>query len=193
MKLFPPYKISYTPGPSDESCRSLYEAEAATVFIRICLGEDGKSGHKSTSPPLVVIRTTLRYSVSPQEALLSISLIQSHKAAGLFTGAIAQSCGNGYATSPSAAAAPILPFVNKLCPHVAGATSIIDGVYLGDMPIAQLEKGRKCINNVKFVAGYMSDEYQSLVAEALPPSITNLEPGLEIMQKTGTLNIKKQS
>ena len=145
-----------------------------------------------------------------------ISLIQSQKAAGLFTGAIAQSSGGGYATTPSAAAAQILPFIDKLCPHATGAvrleclqslpaetllqitetnvtswTSVIDGVYLEDMPIAQLAKGQKYVNNVKFMAGYMPDEYQSLVAEALPPNITSLEAGLEIMQKTGALNAKQ--
>lgn len=52
-----------------------------------------------------------------------ISLIQSQKAEGLFTGAIAQSSG-GYATTPSAAAAQILPFINKVCPHATGAVRL---------------------------------------------------------------------
>ncbi|KGO50346.1 Carboxylesterase, type B [Penicillium expansum] len=118
-----------------------------------------------------------------------ISLIQSQKAAGLFTGAIAQSAGGSYAT-PSAATTQILPFIDNLCPNATGEvqtnvtswTSVVDVIYFEDMSIAQLAKGRQYVNKVKFMAGYMPNEYQSLIAEALPPNITSLEAGLKIMQ-----------
>ena len=108
-----------------------------------------------------------------------------------------------------------MPFIDNLCPNATGEvrleclqslptealleltetnvtswTSVVDGIYFEDMSIAQLAKGRQYVNKVKFMAGYMPNEYQSLIAEALPPNITSLEAGLKIMQHPGALNAK---
>ncbi|KGO69921.1 Carboxylesterase, type B [Penicillium expansum] len=114
----------------------------------------------------------------------------------------------------SAGGSAILPFIDNLCPNATGEarleclqslptealleltetnvtswTSVVDGIYFEDMSIAQLAKGRQYVNKVKFMAGSMPNEYQSLIAEALPPNITSLEAGLKIMQHPGALKV----
>ncbi|KAJ9151338.1 Carboxylesterase, type B [Pleurostoma richardsiae] len=142
-----------------------------------------------------------------------IDLIQSPKAPGLFTGAIVQSSGNGHTVASSAAASQILPFVNELCSNATGTArlsclqalpaetllgltktnvtswkAVIDNIYLDDVSIAQLAKGQQYLNKVKLLNGYMSDECQSLIGESLPPNVTSLEAGLEIVEKVGFVN-----
>lgn len=145
-----------------------------------------------------------------------LGLIQSPKAAGLFNGAIAQSSGDGSVVTASEAASQVLPFIDNLCPSATGVarlkclralpaeelleltetnvtswSPVIDNIYFEDTPVSQIAKGRQYINNVKLMLGYMPDEGQSLMGDTIPPNITSLENGLEILQQTDFVNDKQ--
>ncbi|KAL1986580.1 hypothetical protein VTN96DRAFT_6158 [Rasamsonia emersonii] len=138
-----------------------------------------------------------------------IDLVTSPKAKGLFQGAIAQSIG-GHTTNQSAAAAKILPYLQPLCNNtgverlqclqalpaetllnISQATSwetVVDGIYITDLPVAQVSKGRDAINPVHFMTGYMPEEAQSLLEETLAPNISSFNASLQTLIEVGQID-----
>ncbi|KIY49845.1 alpha/beta-hydrolase [Fistulina hepatica ATCC 64428] len=140
-----------------------------------------------------------------------IDLITSPKASGLYEGAILQSSGRGHDTNPSVAAAAVLPYLDQYCngageerleclqalpaetllnitySEVATWQTVVDGIYVPDIPISQVAKGRPYINTVKYLSGFMPEEAQSLLQTTLAPNMTDFNETMQILVEAGQL------
>jgi carboxylesterase type B len=131
-----------------------------------------------------------------------VDLVNSPKAKGLFQGAIAQSIG-GHTTNQSTVAARILPYLEPLCNgtgeerlkclqavpaetlrNISANTpwqTVVDGIYIPELPVAQVSKGRDAINPVNFMVGFLPDEAQSLLEYSVAPNATSFNQTLQVL------------
>ncbi|KAL1638684.1 hypothetical protein SLS58_008716 [Diplodia intermedia] len=143
-----------------------------------------------------------------------IDLVASPMAEGLFAGAVVQSGGAGWARTRGEAGAAVEPYISPLCggggggngtarleclrglpaetllrnvtaEHDGSWTTVVDGVYTLDIPIAQVAKGRAAVNSVKMMLGFMPDEGQSLLETELGPNLTSFREGLDVLVANG--------
>jgi carboxylesterase type B len=139
-----------------------------------------------------------------------VDLLISPKANGLFSGAILESAGNGHIVYPETWAEQILPYVNQNCSNINGTArleclqalpaetllnwtshvgqwkSVVDNIYIDDLSIAQIAKGRSYINSVNVIEGFMHDEAQSLLTTNIAPNMTQtFNESAQILVKAG--------
>ncbi|KAI0030037.1 carboxylesterase [Vararia minispora EC-137] len=143
-----------------------------------------------------------------------IDVVKSPKARGLLAGAIVHSGGAGNIASPADAAAAVLPTISQLCNQTGGERlaclralpaetllnltqtlsswpTVIDGVFSTNFSLAQLRLGPSAdgsVNPVRFMAGFMPDEGQSLLGTQVSPNETSFEDALATMVKSLTIS-----
>ncbi|KAJ5714509.1 carboxylesterase [Penicillium malachiteum] len=149
-----------------------------------------------------------------------IDLVTSPKASGLFSGAIQQSAGRGHDTVPDTAAALILPYIDKYCHGVNGTgearlkclqdlpaqtllnitysevtswQTLVEGIYMPDIPMSQVAKGKSYINPVKLMSTFMPEEAQSLLKTLLAPNMSNFTANLWTLEESGQISAKQVS
>lgn len=149
-----------------------------------------------------------------------IDLVTSPKAKGLFSAAIQQSAGRGHDTVPDTAAALVLPYLNQYCygsngtgearlkclqalpaetllnltySEVTSWQSIVDGIYVPDIPMSQLAKGAAYVNPVKLMSTFMPEEGQSLLETLLAPNMTNFTANLWTLEESGQISAQQVS
>ncbi|PYI02345.1 alpha/beta-hydrolase [Aspergillus sclerotiicarbonarius CBS 121057] len=145
-----------------------------------------------------------------------IDLLTSPKGEGLFNGVILQSAGRGHDTTPEVAAATNVPVLNRYCNNtgyerlqclqelpaetllnltyseLTSWKTIVDQIYVPDIPWAQLAKGQPYINrNIKYLSGHMPEEAQALLETLLNPNVTSWEENLEILLNNSQITPKQ--
>ncbi|KAK7055757.1 carboxylic ester hydrolase [Favolaschia claudopus] len=137
-----------------------------------------------------------------------IELVKTLKAKGLFSAAISQSGGGGPVQNYTAAAAAVVPTLNQYCNStgverlaclqalpaetilnitntVTSWSGVVDGVYVPDDTITQVNQGPGGVNSVAYMAGFMPDEGQSLLGTSIAPNMTDFNPGVIVGQELG--------
>ncbi|KAL0263761.1 hypothetical protein SLS55_002743 [Diplodia seriata] len=140
-----------------------------------------------------------------------IDLVASPMAEGLFAGAVVQSGGAGWAQTRKEAGKAVEPYVRALCGNGTGTarlaclrglpaetllrnvtdayegswTTVVDGVYTLDVPVARVAKGRKAVNPVRMMLGFMPDEGQSLLETEMAPNLSSFREGLDVLVANG--------
>ncbi|KAJ5287618.1 carboxylesterase [Penicillium angulare] len=147
-----------------------------------------------------------------------IDLVTSPKAKSLFSGAIQQSAGRGHDTTPNTAAGLVLSYLDQYCYGANGTgearlkclqalpaetllnitysevttwQTIVDGIYVPDMPISQVAKGAAYVNPVKLMSTFMPEEAQSLLETLLAPNMTNFTANLWTLEENGQITAKQ--
>ncbi|RAL02798.1 carboxylesterase [Aspergillus ibericus CBS 121593] len=145
-----------------------------------------------------------------------IDVLTSPKGEGLFNGVILQSAGRGHDTTPEVAAATNVPVLDRYCNNtgyerlqclqelpaetllnltyseLTSWKTIVDQIYVPDIPWAQLAKGQPYISrNIKYLSGHMPEEAQSLLETLLNPNVTSWEENLEILLNNSQITPKQ--
>ncbi|KAL1717179.1 Alpha/Beta hydrolase protein [Schizophyllum commune] len=131
-----------------------------------------------------------------------IDLVASPKAAGLFTRAVSMSGGAGTIKTPQEGEATAGPVIAEYCPGVNGTerlaclqdlpaetllkmtetlsswTTTDDGVYRTGSSVDRASLGAEGVNSVHYMAGFLPDEGQSLLGEAIGPDAKDFKDTL---------------
>ncbi|KAI5832677.1 alpha/beta-hydrolase [Schizophyllum commune Tattone D] len=131
-----------------------------------------------------------------------IDLVASPKAAGLFSRAVSMSGGAGTIKTPQEGEATAGPVIAEYCPGVNGTerlaclqnlpaetllkmtetlsswTTTDDGVYRIGSSVDRAASGAEGVNSVYYMAGFLPDEGQSLLGEAIEPDAKDLKDTL---------------
>ncbi|KAK1219405.1 hypothetical protein PQX77_017877 [Marasmius sp. AFHP31] len=129
-----------------------------------------------------------------------IDLVKSPPAKGLFRSAISQSGGSSRFVTAEQAANATAPALAQFCNETGAERleclqdlpaqtllnisttqswpSVQDDIYVLEPAVEQVGKGAEAINSVPFLAGFMPDEGQSLLAEAISPNDTDFNQTL---------------
>ncbi|KAJ6531022.1 carboxylesterase [Mycena capillaripes] len=128
-----------------------------------------------------------------------IELVKTPKARGLFSAAISQSGGGSPVQDYTAAAAAVGPALSLYCnstgakrlaclqalpaetllniTNTAGTwIGVVDGVYVVNDTISQVNQGPSGVNSVSYMAGFMPEEGQSLLGTTIAPNMTDFDP-----------------
>ncbi|TRM56458.1 Alpha/Beta hydrolase protein [Schizophyllum amplum] len=131
-----------------------------------------------------------------------VDLVSSPMAAGLFSRAVSMSGGSSSIQTPQEGEAAVGPHIARYCPGVNGTerlsclqelpaetvlnmttslgswTTTDDGVYRTGTSIERAAMGPSGVNSVPYMAGFLPDEGQSLLGEAIAPNATDFNASL---------------
>ncbi|KAF5372239.1 hypothetical protein D9758_005066 [Tetrapyrgos nigripes] len=129
-----------------------------------------------------------------------VDLLRSPKAAGLFQGALSQSGGASTFLTQKQAEAQFAPSISPFCSGTGKKRlqclqslsvqtiqnitdqlfweSVQDGVFIVNQTVPQVSQGPGAVNDVPFLTGFMPDEYQSLLGDAISPNATDFNASL---------------